>query len=151
MEQYIWTEKYISCFKKAESRSRSRMWSSSMSLLKDTCCPHKYLLLSLLPPIHEVYHYIGAFESLFSFSFSPQTLRSFIISERSTFVKTLSWKDATLFEEMWTQTAYLWYSHLSNRKLYTASTNEGRKHKLAISNTLNAILKQWHRKGSMSG
>lgn len=106
MEQYIWTEKHTSCFKKTESRSRSRVWSSSMPLLKDTCCLFKYLLLTLLPPIHEVFHYISAFESLFSFCFSPRMLRSFIISERSTFVNTLSWKDTTLFEEKWTQTEY---------------------------------------------
>lgn len=48
----------------------------------------KYLLLSLLPPIDEVFHYISAFESVFSFCFSPRMLRSFIISEGSAFAKT---------------------------------------------------------------
>lgn len=69
MEQYISTEKYITWFKTTESRS-PKVLSSSMPLLKDTCCPFKYLLLSLFPLIHELFHYISAFESLFSFCFS---------------------------------------------------------------------------------
>lgn len=72
------------------------MSSSSTPLLKDTCCPFKVFTSLRSPSLHEVFHYISAFESHFSFWFSPKMLRSFTISERSTLLKHFN-EDITLF------------------------------------------------------